>query len=203
MLTFLIFLAVLAVLVLSHEFGHFIVARKSGMKVYEFGFGFPPRVFGIQSVKNANGQKKWRLIWGKGAGSVIPTESADEWRNPLHSEAKGSLDGSTSLTTGLARDDNSTIYSFNLIPLGGFVNIKGEDGQESGADSFATQKAWKRALTLFAGVGMNIILAFVLLSVGFMIGQPQATDNLPTGAQVKNSHLEIIEAMSGKPAAQA
>lgn len=46
MLTLIIFIAVLAVLVLSHEFGHFVSARKSGMKVYEFGFGFPPRAFG-------------------------------------------------------------------------------------------------------------------------------------------------------------
>src|SRR3989344_6947084 len=62
MLTFLIFIAVLAVLVLSHEFGHFIVARSSGMKVYEFGFGFPPRLFGLQ--KNKGG--KLKFIWGKG-----------------------------------------------------------------------------------------------------------------------------------------
>lgn len=41
----LIFIAVLAVLVLSHEFGHFIVAKKSGIRVDEFGFGFPPRLF--------------------------------------------------------------------------------------------------------------------------------------------------------------
>lgn len=147
MLTLLIFIAVLALLVLSHEFGHFIVARKSGMKVYEFGFGFPPRLFSIKK--------------------------------------------------------SETIYSLNLIPLGGFVKIKGEDGEEVGPDSFVSQKAWKRAATLFAGVGMNIILAFVLLSVGFMIGMPQAVDNLPSGVSVKDSHLEIIEVMSGKPAAQA
>lgn len=37
-----------AVLILSHEFGHFIAAKKSGMKVDEFGFGFPPRLFKIK-----------------------------------------------------------------------------------------------------------------------------------------------------------
>ena len=45
MITFLIFMAVLGVLVLVHEWGHFIVARRSGMRVDEFGFGFPPRLF--------------------------------------------------------------------------------------------------------------------------------------------------------------
>jgi regulator of sigma E protease len=46
MFTVLIFLAVIAVLVLSHEFGHFIVAKMRGMRVDEFGFGFPPKLFG-------------------------------------------------------------------------------------------------------------------------------------------------------------
>lgn len=46
MLTLLIFLAVLSVLVFVHEFGHFIVAKRSGVRVDEFGFGFPPRLIG-------------------------------------------------------------------------------------------------------------------------------------------------------------
>ncbi len=46
MFTLLIFLLVIAVLVISHEFGHFIVAKWRGMRVDEFGFGFPPRIYG-------------------------------------------------------------------------------------------------------------------------------------------------------------
>ena len=42
----------IAILVLTHEFGHFIVAKKAGMKVEEFGFGFPPRIFGIKKFDN-------------------------------------------------------------------------------------------------------------------------------------------------------
>lgn len=42
------FLVVLSVLVLIHEFGHFITAKKFGIKVEEFGFGFPPRMLGIK-----------------------------------------------------------------------------------------------------------------------------------------------------------
>ncbi|MDO8482669.1 MAG: site-2 protease family protein [bacterium] len=42
----IIFLCILAILVLVHEFGHFIVAKKSGVRVDEFGLGFPPRIFG-------------------------------------------------------------------------------------------------------------------------------------------------------------
>lgn len=47
-MTILIFLLILTVLVLIHELGHFLVARKFGIKVEEFGFGFPPRAFGIK-----------------------------------------------------------------------------------------------------------------------------------------------------------
>lgn len=190
MITFLIFLAVLAVLVLSHEFGHFIVARKSGMKVYEFGFGFPPRVLGFQWQKNASGKKKLKLIWGKEKGYIDNDVAIDLY------EAGGELPNPN-------KSEGGTIYSFNLIPLGGFVQIKGENGDESGPDSFNAQNAWKKAATLSAGVIMNIILAFVLLSAGFMMGLPQSVDGLPADVSIKNRHIEIIEAMPDKPAAQA
>lgn len=48
MLTFLIFIVVISILVLVHEFGHFWAAKRSGMKVEEFGLGFPPRLWGIR-----------------------------------------------------------------------------------------------------------------------------------------------------------
>lgn len=60
LVTIIIFIAVLSILVFVHELGHFIVAKRSGMGVHEFGFGFPPRVVGIQKQ---NG--KWRVVWGR------------------------------------------------------------------------------------------------------------------------------------------
>jgi regulator of sigma E protease len=45
-ITILVFLLLLSVLVLIHEAGHLLVAKKFGIKVEEFGFGFPPRIFG-------------------------------------------------------------------------------------------------------------------------------------------------------------
>lgn len=48
MTTILLFIAILGVLILVHEFGHFIVAKRAKAKVEEFGIGFPPRVFGIK-----------------------------------------------------------------------------------------------------------------------------------------------------------
>ncbi len=44
-MSILIFIVILLVLVLAHEFGHFIIAKKSGARVDEFAFGFPPKIF--------------------------------------------------------------------------------------------------------------------------------------------------------------
>lgn len=44
-MTFLIFFIILAILIISHEFGHFLFAKLAKVKVEEFGFGFPPKIF--------------------------------------------------------------------------------------------------------------------------------------------------------------
>ena len=62
--TIVVFIILLAVLVLAHEFGHFIVAKKSGMQVDEFGFGFPPRIFGVR-----RGETTYSLNWFRSAAS--------------------------------------------------------------------------------------------------------------------------------------
>ncbi|KKS01699.1 MAG: Membrane-associated zinc metalloprotease [Candidatus Yanofskybacteria bacterium GW2011_GWA2_41_22] len=48
MFTAIIFLVVISVLIFVHEFGHFVFAKRAGMRVEEFGFGFPPRLFGVK-----------------------------------------------------------------------------------------------------------------------------------------------------------
>src|SRR3989344_8089072 len=44
-MSIIVFLIILSVLVLAHEFGHFLVAKRAGARVDEFGLGFPPRLF--------------------------------------------------------------------------------------------------------------------------------------------------------------
>ncbi|EKD92502.1 MAG: Membrane-associated zinc metalloprotease [uncultured bacterium] len=56
----LIFILILGVLVLIHELGHFVVAKRNGITAHEFGFGFPPRVFGV--YKSDKG--KWKFVRG-------------------------------------------------------------------------------------------------------------------------------------------
>lgn len=55
----LIFVAVIALLVLVHEFGHFIVAKLAGMRIDEFGLGFPPRALTIAK----RGETEYTLNW--------------------------------------------------------------------------------------------------------------------------------------------
>lgn len=171
-LTIIIFVIVLSVLVFAHELGHFFVARKCGVKAEEFGFGFPPRIFGFYKSKEG----KWKKVIGAKEVS----------------------------------DAKDTIYSINWVPLGGFVKIKGENGEVSEAeamaeknDNFVSHPIWQRALILSAGVAMNIVLAFVLISIGLMIGMPQSSlDNLDKNAKIINRSIEIVQVLENSPAAK-
>jgi len=127
MLTFVFVFLGFSFLVLAHEAGHFFMARKFNMKVEEFGFGLPPR------------------IWGKRKGE--------------------------------------TIYSINLLPFGGFVRIAGETDkpnddlnkeikEEDKKRLFYYQKPSNKALVTVAGVLVNFIVGWILISLVFMIGQP-------------------------------
>ncbi|MBM5790001.1 RIP metalloprotease RseP [Candidatus Parcubacteria bacterium] len=147
--TVLVFLMVLSLLVFVHEAGHFLVAKKMGMKVEEFGFGFPPRLVGVKR--------------------------------------------------------GGTTYSINWIPLGGFVRIKGESGDHRDEpDSFSSKSMGARFAVLVAGVVMNLALASVLLSIGFLSGLPSIVDDrLPASARVSEPALTIMAVVEGSPAAQA
>jgi len=164
MFTLIIFFLVLGIIVLFHEFGHFITAKKSGMATPEFGFGFPPRIFGLQKTKSG-----WRFIRGN---------------RELNEE---------DLKYG-------TVYSLNWLPFGGFVKIKGEEGNDESSDSFVAAKFGNKILVTVAGVLMNIVLAVLLLSVGYLIGLPESVEGLPKNAKIENKHLEIVQVLKNKPA---
>lgn len=174
LLTIVIFLIVLSILVFAHELGHFAMARRFGVKAEEFGFGFPPRAVGF--YKNAAGKRK--IVWG--AKEVT--------------------------------DSPGTVYSLNWLPLGGFVKIKGENGpsassgqaEDEDRDSFAGKPIWQRAFMLSAGVVMNIVLAMILISVGFMAGLPQSLgDNLNARAKISDKKIQIVQVLKDTPAQAA
>ncbi|MDE2312532.1 MAG: RIP metalloprotease RseP, partial [Patescibacteria group bacterium] len=168
LVTLITFIIILAVLIFVHEFGHFIVAKKSGMGVEEFGFGFPPRLAGIQKSGG-----RWRWVWGR--------------KEPMDSE--------------------QTVYSINWIPLGGFVRITGENNEhQDNPKSFINRPFWARFLTLVAGVLMNFVLAWLLMSAGVVAGLPAAVDTLsdvPAHATLQDQHVAIMDLVPEGPAAKA
>ena len=121
-MSIIIFIIALAILILVHEFGHFIVAKKSGIRVDEFGLGFPPKI--------------------------------------------------------IAKKFGETTYTLNAIPFGGFVKIFGEDPHsneitpENKNRSMYYKPKWIQALVLVAGITMNILFAWLLITIGFMAGLP-------------------------------
>jgi regulator of sigma E protease len=152
-MSIIIFIIVLVALILVHEFGHFIVAKKSGIRVDEFGFGFPPRA--------------WRF-WKKG----------------------------------------ETEYTLNWIPFGGFVKIFGENPDEEslrGPDSdrsFVNKSKWTQAAVLIAGVFFNIIFAWFLFFIVFVIGSP-ATISEDEIENARDIRLLIAEVVPNSPASLA
>lgn len=96
-------------------------------------------------------------------------------------------------------ESENTIYSLNWIPVGGFVKINGEDGENKNEkDSFAHKSAWIRIKVLAAGVCMNFILAWVLFSLLLILGVNQAVDENDATAQ--NAKIQIVSVVPKSPA---
>ncbi len=166
LITLVSFFVILSLLVLVHELGHFVVARRYGVHVDEFGLGFPPRLMGVYRDVES---RRFHLV-GRGVTSAT-----------------------------------ATIYSINWVPLGGFVKIKGEQGEAANEpDSFGQQRIRRRLAILSAGVAMNALLTVTLLSLGFTLGLPQViADPLPPGAVVSGVNIQIVEVVAGLPAEAA
>ncbi|MCK5603881.1 site-2 protease family protein, partial [Candidatus Pacearchaeota archaeon] len=72
------------------------------------------------------------------------------------------------------KDKQGTVYTLNWIPFGGFVRLYGEDSSDpkvlKDKNSFAAKSIPQRSLVIVAGVLMNFFLAWVLITIGFMVG---------------------------------
>ncbi|HLD26153.1 MAG TPA: site-2 protease family protein [Candidatus Andersenbacteria bacterium] len=97
-----------------------------------------------------------------------------------------------------------TRYSFNLLPLGGYVKIEGEDMAEAtpSPTSFAGKSAGWRIFILAAGVLMNVVLAAALLSWQVGIGVPTLVTE-ENEARVVEHKAFIVSVANGSPAATA
>lgn len=103
---------ILCVLILVHEFGHFIVAKLNGIYVKEFSLGMGPKL----------------AQWGK----------------------------------------KDTRYSIRLFPIGGYVQMEGEDESSQNPRAFCNKGVLARMSVVFAGPLMNFVFAILFFMVAFM-----------------------------------
>lgn len=155
-MTIIYFILILGIVVLIHEFGHFIFAKKAGIYVYEFSIGMGPQLFKFH------------------------------------------------------RKNDETEYSIRLLPIGGYVQMAGEDMEEEESDipkeKQMTNKKWyQRFLTIIAGILFNFLLAIVIFFiVGLVNGVP--TDTTTVAEVTKDSAAleaglqsgDVIEKINGK-----
>ena len=126
MLTLIYFILILGIIVLVHEFGHFIFAKMFGVYVYQFSIGMGPKIFG---------------------------------KKPKNSE---------------------TEYCIRAIPIGGYVQLAGEEVEDDKKipkdRKIFSKPAWQRFLIMFFGAGNNFILAFILLFIYALIWSAPVMD---------------------------
>jgi len=141
-------------LIILHEYGHFLVAKRNGVDVEEFGIGFPPK------------------IWGRKLG-------------------KGIFEG---------------YYTINLLPLGGFVKLKGENGDDREKGSFKIASSKAKLKIMLAGVAMNLIAAFLILTIVALFGMPKLINNqftIESDSRISKSEALINFIDPGSPAEKA
>jgi len=124
MIATLIFILILSLLIVVHEFGHFIVARKNGVRVEQFSLGF--------------GKRLWH------------------------------------------RKKGDTEYSLNLIPLGGYVKMAGDNLEEykGKSDEYFSKSPGKRFQIIVFGPLLNYLLGFIFFWAIFLIGYPTLTTKI-------------------------
>ena len=134
----------LLVLVALHELGHFLVAKRFGVKVEEFGIGIPPRI--------------------------------------------------------MAKKFGETVYSLNILPIGAFVKLYGEEEKIKDGRSFSEKTIFQRALILLGGVVTFWVVAFALLTVIMVLGFPVAISD---DVSSPDARVMILGVEEGLPAAEA
>ena len=97
------------------------------------------------------------------------------------------------------RQRGETLYTLNWLPIGGFVRLEGEDGDSDDVHSFAVQRLWKKLVVLVAGVGMNLLLAFVIFFSIAWLATPQgglSFAEVTAGSSLPRSSCSFLMKMS-------
>lgn len=125
---YLVVIALFLILIVIHEFGHFIAAKLLGVRVNEFAVGFGPKLFSKQGKE--------------------------------------------------------TKYSVNLVPLGGYCAMEGEDEESGDERAFCNKKPWQRFIIVAMGATFNLILGLIIVAVTLA---PQKAFNSTVVAEFKEN----------------
>lgn len=99
-----------------------------------------------------------------------------------------------------AKKIGETIYSLNLLPIGAFVKIFGEDKREIDERSFSEKTIFQRSMIILGGVIAFWVVAFIILTIVMMIGLPTQIDDERISP---NAEIVITEIMEESPALEA
>lgn len=151
----ILFIFILLVLIVAHEWGHFFVAKFFEIRVDEFGIGFPPLA-----------------------------------KKMFHR--------------------NGTDYTLNWIPFGGFVKIYGENYDSAKdalgkvpADSFVAKPKYAQALVLIAGIVMNFLVGWLLISITLLGGVTASTAGVDAKYIQGEPELMVVSVLPETPAGVA
>ena len=188
-----IFVAILglALLILVHEAGHFFVARAVGMRPRRFYLGFPPAL--VKVVRNG-------IEYGIGAiplggyvkipGMHRPAASdLDVQLAPALAEDPSLFPKVARVKRGLEANDldsardalpelERAVEEATLSPSAGKAARRSVEEVQDGlsSDAYWRQRTWKRVAVIFAGPGVNIVAAIVLVALGYLLGVPGDPD---------------------------
>lgn len=151
-MTVFVILLFLAILIIGHELGHYLAAKRFNVRVDEFGFGLPPRM--------------------------------------------------------ASRQRGETKFSLNLLPLGGFVKIHGQERGEAELEeperAFINQSPSRRAFILIAGVAANLLIGWAAFSLVFAMGSPPKVliSEVIPGSVAETAGLQFSDELKGFTSAE-
>ena len=148
-----------AVLIIVHEFGHFLAAKATGMRVERFFLFFPPKLVSIKRGETEYGIGALPL----GGFVKITGMNPDE----VEPERRAGKDGES--RQGLLTKVEGAGQTTSREPL----------PPEVAARAYYRQPVWKRIVVIAAGPAMNVLLAFVIL---FAISLSLSENNGRVGA---------------------
>ncbi|HWA83433.1 MAG TPA: M50 family metallopeptidase [Fimbriimonadaceae bacterium] len=177
-----VFLAMISILVAAHEYGHYLFARLFKMGVEEFAIGMGKKL------------KIWRRT-----ETAIPIPSSYVHDPNARSAGLTFEGGSISKTSSRVVDTpqgrqliEPTEFTVRMLPIGGFVRIKGMVPEEDGSEvripgGFYSKPPWQRLIVLFGGPLFSVLAGLVILTVVYSTFGEDVPDKRPILGQVHAS----------------